>query len=51
MMRKIAAVTLAVSFVAMATSGLMMFVIERPSFTISLPVDTDKLWLRVQAKF
>ncbi|MBM3353755.1 MAG: DUF4405 domain-containing protein [Betaproteobacteria bacterium] len=36
MMRKIAAVTLAVSFVAMATSGLMMFVVERPSFTIQM---------------
>jgi len=35
-MRKIAAVTLAVSFVAMATSGLMMYVIEKPSFTIQM---------------
>ena len=36
MLRKIAAVSLAVSFVAMATSGLMMFVIEKPSFTIQM---------------
>ena len=36
MIRKIAAVTLAVSFLAMATSGLMMFVIEKPSFTIQM---------------
>ena len=35
-MRKIAAVTLAVSFVAMATSGILMFVIERPSFTLQM---------------
>ena len=35
-MRKIAAVTLAVSFVAMATSGLMMYVVEKPSFTIQM---------------
>jgi len=36
MLRKLAAVSLAVSFVAMATSGLMMFVIEKPSFTIQM---------------
>jgi hypothetical protein len=36
MLRKIAAVTLAISFVAMATSGLMMFVVEKPSFTIQM---------------
>jgi Domain of unknown function (DUF4405) len=36
MFRKIVAVTLFVSFVAMATSGAMMFVIERPSFTIQM---------------
>lgn len=35
-MRKIAAVTLAVSFVAMATSGIMMIVVEKPSFTIQM---------------
>jgi cytochrome b561 len=35
-MRKIAAVTLAVSFVAMATSGIMMYVVEKPSFTIQM---------------
>lgn len=36
MLRKIAAVSLAVSFVAMATSGLMMYVVEKPSFTIQM---------------
>jgi hypothetical protein len=36
MLRRIAAVSLAVSFVAMATSGIMMFVIEKPSFTIQM---------------
>ena len=36
MLRKLAAVSLAVSLVAMATSGLMMFVIEKPSFTIQM---------------
>ncbi|MEG9861579.1 MAG: DUF4405 domain-containing protein [Parvularculales bacterium] len=36
MFRKIVAVSLFVSFVAMATSGLMMFVIEKPSFTIQM---------------
>jgi hypothetical protein len=35
-LRKIAAITLAVSFLAMATSGLMMFFIEKPSFTIQM---------------
>ncbi len=36
MVRKMAAVSLAVSFVAVATSGMMMFVIEKPSFTIQM---------------
>lgn len=36
MIREIAAITLAVSFIAMATSGLMMFFIEKPSFTIQM---------------
>lgn len=36
MFRKIVAVSLFVSFIAMATSGLMMFVIEKPSFTIQM---------------
>jgi hypothetical protein len=36
MVRKIAAISLAISFFAMATSGLMMFVIEKPSFTIQM---------------
>lgn len=36
MLRKMAAIALAVSFVAMATSGLMMFFIEKPSFTIQM---------------
>jgi Domain of unknown function (DUF4405) len=36
MIRKIAAVGLFVSFLAMATSGMMMFVIEKPSFTIQM---------------
>lgn len=36
MLRKFAAVTLAVSFVAMATSGLMMYVVEKPSFTLQM---------------
>ena len=36
MLRKIAAVSLAISFVAMATSGIMMFVVEKPSFTIQM---------------
>jgi len=33
---KFVAVTLFVSFIAMATSGMMTFVIERPSFTIQM---------------
>lgn len=36
MFRKFVAVTLFVSFIAMATSGMMMFIIERPSFTIQM---------------
>ena len=36
MFRKIVATTLLVSFLAMATSGLMMFFVERPSFTIQM---------------
>lgn len=36
MARKFFAVSLFVSFIAMATSGMMMFVIERPSFTIQM---------------
>lgn len=36
MTRKIIAVSLFVSFLAMSTSGLMMFVIEKPSFTIQM---------------
>ena len=36
MFRKIAATSLLVSFIAMATSGLMMFFIEKPSFTIQM---------------
>ena len=36
MLRKFAAISLAVSFLAMATSGLMMFFIEKPSFTIQM---------------
>jgi len=36
MFRKIVAVSLFVSFIAMSTSGLMMFVIEKPSFTIQM---------------
>lgn len=36
MLRRFVAVSLFVSFVAMATSGLMMFVVERPSFTIQM---------------
>jgi len=34
--RKITAVALFVSFIAMSSSGLMMFVIEKPSFTIQM---------------
>lgn len=36
MFRKIVAVALFVSFIAMSTSGLLMFVIEKPSFTIQM---------------
>ena len=36
MFRRIVAMTLLVSFVAMMTSGMMMFFIERPSFTIQM---------------
>ena len=36
MFRKLVAVTLFVSFIAMTTSGLMMFFIEKPSFTIQM---------------
>ena len=36
MFRKIIGVTLLISFIAMATSGLMMFVIEKPSFTLQM---------------
>jgi len=36
MLRKIAAVSLAISFVAMATSGILMFVVEKPSFTMQM---------------
>lgn len=36
MIRKLAAVGLFVSFLAMASSGMMMFVVEKPSFTIQM---------------
>ena len=36
MVRKMTAITLLVSFIAMSSSGLMMFVIEKPSFTIQM---------------
>ncbi|MCC1496088.1 DUF4405 domain-containing protein [Alcanivorax sp. 1008] len=36
MFRKIIALSLFVSFIAMATSGMMMFFIEKPSFTIQM---------------
>jgi hypothetical protein len=36
MLRKFSAISLAVSFLAMATSGIMMFIIEKPSFTIQM---------------
>lgn len=36
MFRKLVALSLFVSFIAMSSSGLMMFVIERPSFTIQM---------------
>lgn len=36
MFRRLVAMALLVSFVAMATSGLMMFVVEKPSFTLQM---------------
>ena len=36
MFRKIVAITLCISFFAIATSGLMMFFVEKPSFTIQM---------------
>jgi Domain of unknown function (DUF4405) len=36
MFRRIVAMAMLVSFLAMATSGAMMFVIEKPSFTIQM---------------
>ena len=36
MFRKIVATALFVSFIAMASSGLMMFFIEKPSFTLQM---------------
>ena len=36
MIRKYSAIALAISFLALATSGMMMFVIEQPSFTIQM---------------
>lgn len=36
MRRKLFAISLLVSFVALSTSGMMMFVIEKPSFTIQM---------------
>ena len=36
MIRKLSAIALAVSFIAIATSGMMMFVIEKPSFTLQM---------------
>lgn len=36
MFRKFVAVTLMVSFIAMATSGMMMMIIEKPSFSIQM---------------
>lgn len=36
MFRRIVAMAMLVSFVAMATSGAMMFVIEKPSFTLQM---------------
>jgi len=36
MFRKLIAVTLFVSFIAISTSGLLMFFIEKPSFTIQM---------------
>ena len=36
MFRRLVALALFVSFIAMASSGMMMFVIEKPSFTIQM---------------
>lgn len=36
LLRRIVALTMLVSFIAMSTSGLLMFVIERPSFTLQM---------------
>ncbi len=36
MARKFFTVSLFISFIAMSTSGMMMFVIEKPSFTIQM---------------
>ena len=36
MYRKFVAITMFVSFVAMSTSGLLMFFIARPSFTLQM---------------
>jgi len=36
MLRKLVSIALFVSFIAMASSGLLMFFIERPSFTIQM---------------
>ncbi len=36
MIRKFVAIALLVSFIAMSTSGMMMFFIEKPSFTIQM---------------
>ena len=36
MFRKFVAITMFVSFVAMSTSGLLMFFIDRPSFTLQM---------------
>lgn len=61
--RRLTAICLLVSFVALATSGMMMFVIEKPSFTIALhPVHksfgllmvlsaSSHLWLNRRALF
>ncbi|MBK8767636.1 MAG: DUF4405 domain-containing protein [Burkholderiaceae bacterium] len=36
MFRRIVAMAMLISFIAMSTSGAMMFVIEKPSFTIQM---------------
>lgn len=36
MRRKITAIALVISFVAMASSGLLMFIVDRPSFTLRM---------------